>query len=458
MTYPNKPFKLPLTKIERINSALQRPSVSWKVPSPVNSGSLSSQDRGSKIHIQDNPYFEGSPIIKHLNSFRAQRQASEPSIDSSFIRQATSPSKKIPTLLNLGSKVPELKSLRTLRDTSTDSIDSPAAVNSSLPLISPRTRFERAVSSQKARNEPTFSTQPNYSIDTSAEQSTSDIPAPLFNHNEPKKSGRPVPRATLKLLKSLQAMKTLAFEKDESRVRLQKAEKLFPQLQIPPMPDESYGVRLIAKMLAKETDRVTEIAESLMSTMNFTVRVQLEQNEDSGMILYPIEDRVTLVSFYKTFLPMIYHFPYSFLVKIKLSMITLCRQVQLFKSSHVGVLDQKLLNGLFVLSKLTTPEGIRRHWYRIVIYHFVKRNPSFYDEWKKQINQEQQGVTDKRTAFGELVRLFVKMMTMKNIEHEPKDVCMKIEMINQKLQEFDPEGFTREWWCLKESILQKDHA
>jgi len=239
-------------------------------------------------------------------------------------------------------------------------------------------------------------------------------------------------------------------EKDESMARFFKVQKLVAELKKDtPLPEKLIGSKHTEKFEAKENERIISLAEQILPIMNIAVRLHQARTNDSVMQVYPVENRAAIAGFYKTFIPILCQIPFSFLAKLKISVFNVCSQVELYNDNNIGVLEQKLLNGLFILKRLPSKEDVRDHLYRIVLYHFVKKRPIFYNEWKKRWNDEQipRTLNKKHTvnAFGELLNTFQKFMS-KN-EQEIDEICIgRMEYLRMQLEEFDPDSFAEEEW------------
>jgi len=251
-------------------------------------------------------------------------------------------------------------------------------------------------------------------------------------------------------------------QKEESKARNHSIRKLVEELQ-----EERYvqsdhlNFKENQKLQADETERVIAIAEEILPVMNIKVRSKMDVVHDSVMVIQPIEDRNNLAVFYKSFVPVLCQIPFGFLSKIRISLITVCQQIDLFSSNYMGILEQKLLNGLFVMKRLSTKEQIRDHLYRIVLYHFIKKKTGFYDEWKSlwadmQIQYKYMGRTTaygtrrvKPTAFGDLLLAFKKGMAMSgksSPRNQSQDGVGKelVEFLRDHLIEFDRGSFAAE--------------
>jgi len=249
-----------------------------------------------------------------------------------------------------------------------------------------------------------------------------------------------------------------AIGKEDSKERLYKVQKLVKELEEERYIVQDYlNYKQNQKLLADETERVVEIAETILPVMNLTVRSKMDAVHDSVMVIHPIEDRNNLADFYRKFIPILCHLPFGFLSRLRISVVTVCQQVDLFSPNYLGILEQKLLNGLFIIKRLSTREHVRDHWYRIVLYHFIKKKTGFYDEWKSLWAESQArnkadsaranvNSRQKPTAFSDLLLTFKRVMAGGNIRGQEDSPTVKelAEFLKDHLAEFDPSSFAAE--------------
>jgi len=218
--------------------------------------------------------------------------------------------------------------------------------------------------------------------------------------------------------------------------------------------EDHQGHVLGKKKSVEESEKLMKAAESVFLIMNIRLKEITDMISDSSMFIYPIEERRELAAFYQLLVPEVCDFPYAFLVKLKICMITVCGEVDLTHLSFQNVLEQKMNNGLFVLKNLVTQEAVRDYWYRIVTFHFIKANPGMYEEWKLFVQGESiysplmRKATNK-TYIDEMLMTFKGILRPQDIAGKFEQMQPKIKFLMKHLKSFEAIWSDEEWWDMR---------
>jgi len=196
-------------------------------------------------------------------------------------------------------------------------------------------------------------------------------------------------RSTMKFGKVMQLTKVSSEERvQESRDRYKTAIRYIRELKEIKIWEDNEGKLLNKKRIMEESERALKLAESIFMIMNVQVKELMESVSDSSLTMFLVDDRVALAFFYRILAPLICDFPHAFLSKIKLSLISVCGDVNFYKPNSSQVLEQKFKNGLFVLKEAKNPDSIRDHWYKVVVWHLIKTQPRIYEQWRLLLEGE----------------------------------------------------------------------
>jgi hypothetical protein len=247
-------------------------------------------------------------------------------------------------------------------------------------------------------------------------------------------------------------------KQEESRERYITARKYVRELLELKIWEDSNGNVLNKKKILEECDKVLKIAENVFLLMNIRVKEIVEPLSDSAMTIYPADEKQELASFYQMNVPEICDFPYAFLAKLKICLITICGDVSLFNQGYSRILEQKMNNGLFVLKELKTPEDVRDFWYKIILCHFIKVEPEMYENWKELLKNEGGAGSRKKGELGELVdTLKCVMKPQELLKTTLPQVQLKMKFLKKELRNFEPICFDEEWWDMKHQEMYNSH-
>ena len=224
---------------------------------------------------------------------------------------------------------------------------------------------------------------------------------------------------------------TLLQSIEECESRHNKTEKSVKELTST-KTNEKHALQLI-----KDSERASEIADQVLTAYGIQARVYTVHASDSAMIIMPITQQRKLANFYRLFIPEMRRFNYLFLSNLRIGTISICESVQLTKQKHSAILHKKLCNGLFVIDRLQDRRSVQQHWYKIVLYHFLKAVPEFYEEWRDLIMEDPR-LGKKSSPFEELLATFNHLMGTSQ-ELWQQDIYMKTRanFLKEALRKFD---------------------
>jgi len=318
--------------------------------------------------------------------------------------------------------------------------DSPTSFS---PVLKPKIM---SMSSTKRFSRESGSLSPLKSRTSLLKRSPTFDESPVFDDYERK--------STIKLGKLMYFQKVSNEERvQESRDRFKTAIRYIRQLKEIKIWEDDEGKVLNKKRVMEESEKVLRLAESIFMIMNIQVKELLESVTDSSLTMFLVEDRVALAFFYQILAPLVCDFPHAFLTKIKLGLLSVCGDVNLYKPNSSLVLEQKFKNGLFVLKELNNPDSIRDHWYKVVVWHFIKAEPRMFEEWKLLLQGEAASPVKKKEARSEVDELVhaLKYVMRPHDKHKTKitHAEIKAKFIKRELKIFEPICFDEEWWDMK---------
>jgi len=230
-------------------------------------------------------------------------------------------------------------------------------------------------------------------------------------------------------------------KKEESEDRFKRIRKYIRQIE-----EIKESDRQITKEMNEDCDKVLALIDDSFLVLNISAKEIHDTVGDSAITLFAIENNFALAKLYFPIIQEISEFPYSFLSKIKLILLTVCEEVSLTNPSYIKVLNQKKNNGLFILSELTTRELIREHLYRVIMYHFIKIEPNFYHRWRENFG----ALNHKKGDLHDIVQtLLCIIKPTKTLKLTLPLAEQKMKIMKEELTNFDSIFFDEDWWNLK---------
>ena len=261
-------------------------------------------------------------------------------------------------------------------------------------------------------------------------------------------------RSTIKFGKVMQLHKISNEEKtEESLDRFKLAVKYLKELREIRLWEDLEGRAFTKKKSQEESEKIIKLAENIFGILNIQFKEIYETISDSSLTFFAVEDRIELATFFQHFAPELCSLPFAFLSKLKVSVLTVCGEVCLYKPSSAAILEQKIRNGLFVLKDLQNAEAVHDWWFKIVVCHLVKAEPKILEEYKVFIQEEMSSPTKKREGKSEvddLINVFKYVMQpFDSPKTKSSRTEMKAKFLKKQLKYFEPVLFDESWWDLK---------
>lgn len=186
----------------------------------------------------------------------------------------------------------------------------------------------------------------------------------------------------------------------------------------------------------KDSERAFKIADQVLTAYGIHARVYTDHSSDSAMTLLPITDKRRVANFYRLFIPEMRRFNYTFLSNLRVGAISICESLKFSTDKYTNIIEKKLYSGLFVLDRHVESKNVQQHWFRIVLFHFLKAVPEFFEEWKQLIKEDPK--KERKSAFEELLVTFNHLMGTSQKEWQ-QDIYLKarVNFLNEALREFD---------------------
>lgn len=235
---------------------------------------------------------------------------------------------------------------------------------------------------------------------------------------------------------------TVENSKEECDARQNFTRKEVVELTSMQLLDENARYNYTNAQLTKELDKTFKLATQVLTNYSIEVRSYTQFAADSGMTIMPVAGRLQLANFYKMFIPEMCRFNYVFLSNLRIGSVSVCDSLELTNSQYAAIMDKKLHSGLFVMQKMTKKTSVQQHWFKVVLYHFLRASPEFYTQWRNFLLEEL-GVQSKATPFEELLVTFNHLMGTSEIPAEDDGIQSKLRMkfLKDALQtfHFEPE-------------------
>jgi hypothetical protein len=246
----------------------------------------------------------------------------------------------------------------------------------------------------------------------------------------------------------LQMMEENALRRDQMILAL----KDFLPLKVDPN-EMTYNQR---KMQTVLRENVIQLAEKITGLYNISCIYTTFPRIDSILKLDTMNDRDGLAHCFKSIIPELIKFPYSFLKKICLLSLTFTNSILIFKPQEVNSINKKVFRGIFPISKLPTVKDRVMHFYKVLFYLIKTFFPNFDKEWQKLAPLEVDDlligmfnvVKSSRNYFQEQVEAFYEFIQNPIIftysgDRKKENIGLRFKEI---LENLDPIGINDDWW------------
>lgn len=211
-------------------------------------------------------------------------------------------------------------------------------------------------------------------------------------------------------------------------------------------------------------DQLYKLAENILNVFNISLNVITITTGDSGITIYPIDDKRQIGMHLAVILPELCKIPYTTLKKLGLRVLTFCSDCVCLKPNFKSVFLRKRYNGMFTLAHENTAKKVVKYFHKMICFQLVHENSSFTNDWKyvnkkdfvygtkPENGQTVIGMLNEKcceSAFADQSEIFHAVLTEPNYvlkNHHDPVVRLKGQMMKDLFSKFESDGINFAFW------------